>query len=105
MGSPEESRASPEGREDPGADHVSGKGGSFPRGCLCSRRRGGSKEKSREKQILGSVTGELGWRQVRELNHVVEELHGPHNVLILQGGGGERVGWAQSRNLGSCPQI
>lgn len=104
LGSPEESGASPGGREDPGADRVSGKGGPFPWGCLCSRWRGGSKEKSREKQVLGPVAGEFGWRQVRELNHVVEELHGPHDVLVLQGGGGKRAGWARHSNLGSSPQ-
>jgi len=104
LGSPEERGAGPGGREDPGANHVSRKGGPFPQGCLCSRRRGGSKEKSREKQVLGPVSGELSWRQVRELNHIVKELHGPHDVLILRGGGGKQAVWAQSSNLGSSPQ-
>lgn len=104
LGSPKESRASPGGREDPGTDHVFGKGDPFPQGCLCSQQRGGSKEKSREKQVLGLVAGELGWRQVRELNHIVEELHGPHDVLILRGGGGKQAGWARNSNLGSSPK-
>lgn len=58
----------------------------------------------REKKVLGPVSGELIWRQVRELNHTVEELHGSHDVLILSGAGGKRASWAQNSNLGSSPK-
>lgn len=47
------------------------------------------------------MAGELGWRQVWELNHVVKELHGPHDVLILWREGGKQVGWAWNSNLSS----
>lgn len=50
------------------------------------------------------MAGELGWRQVRELNHIVKELHGPHDVLILRGGGGKQAGWARNSNLGRSPK-
>lgn len=103
LGFPEEGRASPGGKEDPSTNHVSGKGRPFPQGCLCSQQREGSKEKSREKQVLGPAAGELCWRQVQELNHVVKELHGPHDVLILQGEGGKQTGWAQNSSLGNAP--
>lgn len=78
VGPPEESRAGPGGGNGPVP--TTSPGG--------SQQQGGSKEKSREKQVLGPVAGELGWRQVRELDHVVEELHGPHDVLVLRGGAG-----------------
>lgn len=58
----------------------------------------------REKKLLGPVSGELVWRQVRELNHAVEELHGSHDVLILSGAGGKQASWAQNSNLGSSPK-
>lgn len=58
----------------------------------------------REKKVLGPVSGELIWRQVRELNHTVEELHGSHDVLILSGEGGKQASWAQNSNLGSFPK-
>lgn len=90
-GAPRGKRGWPRGRERPGADHVSG------------WQRGGSKDKSREKQVLGPVAGELGWRQVRGLDHVVEELHGPHDVLVLWGGrggiGAQRLSGQLSPNL------
>lgn len=104
LGIPKESGAGPGGREDPNANLVPRKGSPFLPGHLCSWWRGGSKEKSREKQVLGLVAGELSWRQVQELNHIVKELHGPHNVLVLQGRGGKWGGWVQNSNLSSSPQ-
>lgn len=81
--------------------------GCRPRLCVAAGSRKGWKEKWREERGLSPVLGELSWRQ---LNHVVEELHGPHDVLILQGGGvfGHRAAlWAAPPNLmsppGSCP--
>lgn len=59
----------------------------------------------REEKILGPVSGELVWRQVRELNHAVEELHGSHDVLILLGAGGKWASWAQIAMWAAPPNL
>lgn len=76
-------------------------------GGVCAARGGESQRKSQEREEGSgpSVRRALVWRQVRELNHAVEELHGSHDVLILSGAGRKQTSWAQNSNLGSSPNL
>lgn len=69
LGFPKESRAGPGEREDLGTNCISGKEERpLSMGVSVQLEEGSLKGKvKREKKVLGPVSGELIWRQVREL--------------------------------------